>query len=194
MPPPKDRLAAMQQNADIQPGDDCEVGMEEQGAMKDFFKEMEEIKANVEKVNAKVTEVKKLQSEILNSPTVDKKQNQQMDDLMNEIKKLANNVRTRMKKIETENAAEEEARGEVTSEIRIKKTQHQTTSRRFVEVMTEYNKVQTEYREASKEKIKRQLEITGKAPTDEELEQMLEVNIHIPSLTIPNSILVNTKF
>ena len=50
MPPPKDRLAAMQQNADIQPGDDCEVGMEEQGAMKDFFKEMEEIKANVEKL------------------------------------------------------------------------------------------------------------------------------------------------
>ena len=53
---------------------------------------------------------------------------------------------------------------------------------RFVEVMTEYNKVQTEYREASKEKIKRQLEISGKAPTDEELEQMLEVNIHFTSL------------
>ena len=94
---------------------------------------------------------------------------------MNDIKKLAN-VRTRMKKIETENETEEKARGEVTSEIRIKKTQHQTTSRRFVEVMTEYNKVQTDYREASKDKIKRQLEISGKAPTDEELEQMLEVN------------------
>ena len=43
--------------------------------------------------------------------------------------------------------------------------------------MTEYNKVQTEYREASKEKIKRQLEISGKTATDEELEQMLEVII-----------------
>ena len=41
--------------------------------------------------------------------------------------------------------------------------------------MTEYNKVQTEYREVSKEKIKRQLEISGKTATDEELEQMLEV-------------------
>jgi len=93
---------------------------------------------------------------------------------MAEIKKLANNVRTRMKKIEQENETEEKARGEVTNEIRIKKTQHTTTSRRFVEVMTEYNKVQTEYREASKEKIKRQLEISGKTATDEELEQMLE--------------------
>ena len=48
--------------------------------------------------------------------------------------------------------------------------------RRFVEVMTEYNRIQVEYREQSKNKIKRQLEIAGKQATDEELEQMLEVN------------------
>ena len=47
--------------------------------------------------------------------------------------------------------------------------------RRFVEVMTEYNRIQVEYREQSKNKIKRQLEIAGKQATDEELEQMLEV-------------------
>ena len=41
--------------------------------------------------------------------------------------------------------------------------------------MTEYNAVQVEYREQSKNKIKRQLEIAGKTATDEELEQMLEV-------------------
>ena len=34
---------------------------------------------------------------------------------------------------------------------------------------------QVEYREQSKNKIKRQLEIAGKTATDEELEQMLEV-------------------
>ena len=42
--------------------------------------------------------------------------------------------------------------------------------------MTEYNRIQVEYREQSKNKIKRQLEIAGKTATDEELEQMLEVN------------------
>ena len=39
--------------------------------------------------------------------------------------------------------------------------------RRFVEVMTEYNRIQVEYREASKNKIARQLEIAGKQATDE---------------------------
>ena len=43
--------------------------------------------------------------------------------------------------------------------------------------MTEYNRIQVEYREQSKNKIKRQLEIAGKTATDEELEQMLEVII-----------------
>ena len=47
--------------------------------------------------------------------------------------------------------------------------------RRFVEVMTEYNRIQVEYREQSKGKIARQLEISGKVATDEELEEMLEV-------------------
>ena len=41
--------------------------------------------------------------------------------------------------------------------------------------MTEYNKIQVDYREQSKSKIARQLEISGKTATDEELEQMLEV-------------------
>ena len=41
-----------------------------------------------------------------------------------------------------------------------------TFYRRFVEVMTEYNALQVEYREQSKNKIKRQLEIAGKTATD----------------------------
>merc|ERR1711962_1087531 len=90
------------------------------------------------------------------------------------IKKLANNVRSRLKKMEQEAEAEEKARGQVTGELRIKKTQQMTTSRRFVEVMTEYNRIQVDYREQSKQKIARQLEISGKTATDEELEQMLE--------------------
>jgi t-SNARE complex subunit (syntaxin) len=143
MPPPKDRLAAMQQNAYIEGDDDFEVGMEDQeGPLKDFFKEVEEIRNNCEKVDVKINEVKKLQSEILNSPVVDKKHQQQMDDLMAEIKKLANNVRSRLKKMEQEAETEEKARGQVTGELRIKKTQQMTASRRFVEVMTEYNRIQ----------------------------------------------------
>uniref|UniRef100_A0A8B9PUH9 Syntaxin-1A n=1 Tax=Apteryx owenii TaxID=8824 RepID=A0A8B9PUH9_APTOW len=51
---------------------------------------------------------------------------------------------------------------------------HSTLSRKFVEVMSEYNATQTDYRERCKGRIQRQLEITGRTTTSEELEDMLE--------------------
>ncbi|XP_032803107.1 syntaxin-1A-like isoform X1 [Petromyzon marinus] len=51
---------------------------------------------------------------------------------------------------------------------------HSTLSRKFVEVMSEYNATQSDYRERCKQRIQRQLEITGKLTTNEELEDMLE--------------------
>ena len=93
---PKDRLAAMQQKAG---GDDEDfavpVDEEMEGAMKDFFKDIEEIRTNCDKIDAKIKDVKKLQSEILSSPNVDQKMQSQMDDYMAEIKKVANSVRTK---------------------------------------------------------------------------------------------------
>ena len=146
---PKDRLAAMQQKAG---GDDEDFAVpvddEMEGAMKDFFKEIEEIRSNCDKIDNKIKDVKKLQSEILSSPNVDQKMQSQMDDYMADIKKVANSVRTkygtkfnlmetfnssniliRLKKMEQENDAEEKGRGSVTNELRMKKTQHMTASK-----------------------------------------------------------------
>ena len=95
MPPPKDRLAAMQKTA----GDDDDFGvpMDEdmEGPLKDFFKDVEEIRTNCDKIDTKITDVKKLQSEILSSPAVDPKMQASMDDYMAEIKKIANSVRSK---------------------------------------------------------------------------------------------------
>ena len=51
-------------------------------------------------------------------------------------------------------------------------------------MMTEYNRIQVEYREQSKGKIARQLEISGKVATDEELEEMLEVSLPLSILSL----------
>eukprot|EP00064_Thunnus_orientalis_P017160 superscaffoldBa00003568_g17240 len=40
--------------------------------------------------------------------------------------------------------------------------------------MTEYNTTQSKYRDRCKDRIQRQLEITGRTTTNEELEDMLE--------------------
>lgn len=59
-----------------------------------------------------------------------------------------------------QNIEQEEHINKTTADLRIRKTQHSTLSRKFVEVMTEYNRTQTDYRERCKGRIQRQLEIS----------------------------------
>ena len=93
---PRDRLAAMQKTAYMDDGDEfIPVEEDPEGPLKDFFKEIETIRDNCDKVHNKVGEVKMLQDNILSSPAVNPKHQQQMDDLMAEIKKLANGVRSK---------------------------------------------------------------------------------------------------
>ncbi|XP_045490933.1 syntaxin-1A isoform X1 [Colias croceus] len=171
----KDRLAALQaaqsDDDDVGP-DDVNVPVEG-GYMDEFFSEVEEIREMIDKIQANVEEVKKKHSAILSAPQSDEKTKHELEDLMADIKKTANKVRGKLKHIE-QNIEQEEHSNKSSADLRIRKTQHSTLSRKFVEVMTEYNRTQTDYRDRCKNRILRQLEITGRATTDDELEAMLE--------------------
>uniref|UniRef100_A0A0K8TKQ6 Putative snare protein syntaxin 1 n=1 Tax=Tabanus bromius TaxID=304241 RepID=A0A0K8TKQ6_TABBR len=173
----KDRLAALvaaQSDEDEGGPDDVAVNVEgRDGFMDDFFNEVEEIREMIDKIQANVEEVKKKHSAILSAPQSDEKTKQELEDLMADIKKTANKVRGKLKGIE-QNIEQEEQANKSSADLRIRKTQHSTLSRKFVEVMTEYNRTQTDYRERCKGRIQRQLEITGRTTTNEELEDMLE--------------------
>ncbi|XP_049858700.1 syntaxin-1A isoform X6 [Schistocerca gregaria] len=173
----KDRLAALKaaqsDDDDVGP-DDVAVNVEgRDGFMDEFFAEVEEIREMIDKIQANVEEVKKKHSAILSAPQTDEKVKQELEDLMADIKKTANKVRAKLKVIE-QNIEQEEHTNKSSADLRIRKTQHSTLSRKFVEVMTEYNRTQTDYRERCKGRIQRQLEITGRSTTNEELEDMLE--------------------
>ncbi|XP_050437417.1 syntaxin-1A isoform X2 [Adelges cooleyi] len=178
----KDRLAALKaaQSDDEEGGaDDVAVNIDGRqdgsGAafMDKFFEEVEGIRGMIDKIQANVEEVKKKHSAILSAPQTDEKVKQELEDLMVDIKKTANRVRAKLKEIEQNIEAEEQS-NKSSADLRIRKTQHSTLSRKFVEVMTEYNRTQTDYRERCKGRIQRQLEITGRTTTNEELEEMLE--------------------
>ncbi|XP_044754596.1 syntaxin-1A-like isoform X3 [Coccinella septempunctata] len=173
----KDRLAALvaaQSDDDDVGPDDVAVNVEgRDGFMDAFFAEVEEIRDMIDKIQANVEEVKKKHSSILSAPQSDEKTKQEQEDLMADIKKTANKVRLKLKTIE-QSIEQEEQNNKSSADLRIRKTQHSTLSRKFVEVMTEYNRTQTDYRERCKARIQRQLEITGRQTTNEELEEMLE--------------------
>ncbi|XP_034949781.1 syntaxin-1A isoform X4 [Chelonus insularis] len=172
----KDRLAALvaAQSDDDEVADEVSVNVGgQEDFMTEFFAEVEEIREMIDNIQTNVEEVKKKHSAILSAPQTDEKVKMELEDLMADIKKTANKVRAKLKVIE-QNIEQEEHTNKSSADLRIRKTQHSTLSRKFVEVMTEYNRTQTDYRERCKGRIQRQLEITGRTTTNEELEEMLE--------------------
>ncbi|XP_019609601.2 syntaxin-3 isoform X1 [Rhinolophus sinicus] len=150
---------------------EVEIAIDNTAFMDEFFSEIEETRLNIDKISEHVEEAKKLYSIILSAPIPEPKTKDDLEQLTTEIKKRANNVRNKLKSMER-HIEEDEVRS--SADLRIRKSQHSVLSRKFVEVMTKYNEAQVDFRERSKGRIQRQLEITGKKTTDEELEEMLE--------------------
>nr|XP_046262353.1 syntaxin-3a isoform X1 [Scatophagus argus] len=167
----KDRLEQLKATCD-QDDDEVEIAVDNAAFMDEFFCQIEDIRNSIDKIDENVAEVKKLYSVILSAPTSDQKTQDDLEAITNDIKKMANNARNKLKTIERNLESEEQER--VSADMRIRKSQHAVLSRKFVEVMTKYNEAQVDFRERSKGRIQRQLEITGKATTDDELEEMLE--------------------
>lgn len=149
------------------------VSMERDGFMQDFFRKVKEVRGVIEKISSLVNEVKKKHSLILSAPNADNKTKEELEQLTVDIKKNANIVRNSLKTIQQSLPLEEQM-VHASVDVRIQKTQYTNLSRMFVEVMTQYNETQVSFREKSKSRIQRQLEITGKVTTNEELEEMLE--------------------
>jgi len=169
----KDRLAALKAAQDDN-DDDVTVNMDTSIFMEEFFNQVEDIRTNVENIQKFVNEVKKLHSTILAAPTTDDTVKNELEERMGEIKRTAQKVRQKLKAMESHIEQEESESSRQSADLRIRKTQHSTLSRLFIEVMNEYNNAQIDYRERCKARIQRQLEITGKKTDEDEIERMLE--------------------
>ncbi|XP_060927778.1 syntaxin-2 [Limanda limanda] len=168
----KDRLAELTASR-TPPDEDVAVTVDRDVFMESFFRRVEEVRGLIDKIAYQVEEVRKMHSMILSAPHPDDRTKDQLDALTIDIRGNANVVRTKLKTME-QSLPKDDAANRSSVDFRIQKTQHTVLSRKFVEVMTQYNETQVFFRERSKGRIQRQLEITGRSTTIEELEYMLE--------------------
>ncbi|THD26184.1 S-syntaxin [Fasciola hepatica] len=142
---------------------DASLALDGPQYMNDFFAQVEEIRNLIERVQALVEDVKNKHSDILSSPNQDETTKAQLEEAMSEIKMIAHKVRAKLKQMEM-NIEYDENSDKSSADLRIRKTQ----------VMTDYNKAQVAFRDACKNRIKRQMEIAERKISNEELEDMLE--------------------
>ncbi|XP_071975545.1 syntaxin-4 [Engystomops pustulosus] len=136
-----------------------------------FFRMIREIRESMDLLDNKVTELESSQVKILSQPLPDDNMKKDLQSLREEIKRLAKEIRSKLQLIEIKDEDEEVRRS---VHLRMKKTQHNVLSQKFIEILNRCNMVQTQYRDSNVKRIKRQLQITGHNVTDEEFDEMLE--------------------
>lgn len=175
----KDRLPALKaaQNAEDSDPDAAyaAVNMEDNSRfMSEFFNHIDSLRTNIDTISERVDEVKRLHSTILAAPQADDRTKEELEDKMADIKKLANDVRQKLKKMEQDQEQLQASSNHTQAQLRIEKSQLFVLTQKFRDVMNDYNQVQLGYRQKCKERIQRQLEITGRSVTEGEVEEMLE--------------------
>ncbi|CAF4546439.1 unnamed protein product [Rotaria socialis] len=177
----KDRLPALRAAQNTEDSDPdaayTAINMEDNSRfMSDFFAHIDSLRTNIDKISELVDEVKRLHSTILAAPQPDDRTKEELEEKMADIKKIANDVRVKLKKMEQEQELSQSSSNRTQAQFRIEKSQHATLSRKFIDAMNSYRNAEIEYRERCKARarIQRQLEITGRSVTEGEVEEMLE--------------------
>lgn len=170
----KDRLKELK-SMQAEP-EDIELSMYKPGQdqVDNFLRESDELEKNMNKMKSIVEEIKELHESILVSSDTDNNLRGELDERMNEIKTNAFKIRQNIKAMSEMILKEERESNRVTVELKIKKTRIQFLSKKFSDIMKEYNLIQANYRDDCKKRIQRQLEITGRDADDDEIEEMLE--------------------
>jgi len=83
-------------------------------------------------------------------------------------------VRTRLDKLKSDTAAFQNSKEATPTEVRIRSNMHGTLTQKFLELVQEYQEVQTSYKNKYKEKVERQYKIAKPDATPDEIEDAMQ--------------------
>lgn len=177
----KDRLKDLQDLQSNAPPDyetviDVEVEPPKKSPfLEDFFTEVNEIQQTLSELKDKIQEIKKKHSAILSAPQPEEHVKEELEQVINEVQTMMSRVKGSLKKIDKHIKEQEDLNRGNYADIRIKKCQHATLSRELVDIMSEYDTIQSNYKESCKSRIRRQLQIVNpNSVEDAAFEEMIE--------------------
>ncbi len=142
-----DRLAELRGGGAAAAPQDVELGMLPQAGsafMQAFFDDVQEIKKTMSTIRYNIRQVEQNHGECLTAISVEKgrESTERLEELMKATNGAASMVRNKLKAMDVENK-EFTKRNEGASEARIRCNMHGTLTRKFVDLMGEYQEIQT---------------------------------------------------
>jgi len=163
--------------------EDIEVGLvpdhaaeEGQEHMNQFFQDVGLIKAAMGNIRKNIKQIEEKYVVQLNSVSVDQsgKGGNEVQQTIDATNLIVTEVRTRLDKLKTDTANFQSTKSATPTEVRIRTNMHGTLTQKFLELMKEYQEVQTTYKNKYKEKVERQYKIAKPDATPDEIEEAME--------------------
>lgn len=156
--------------------DDSLTGKKDKSVLTEFFGDVELVKKNVNLIKNVTIRIGEIQQQVVLATTNDKEAelSAELKPLVEETNKKANNAKGILQKLREDTERMKTADKTGNGEIRIRENLVSTLTRKFVDVMKEYQSVQTKYKTEIKKKVKRQVQIVKADATSEEIDTILK--------------------
>jgi t-SNARE complex subunit (syntaxin) len=144
--------------------------------MQAFFKDVELVKQNILVIQTSTRRISDINQQIILATSSEKEQDLSTDlgPTISETNKKAALTKALLQKLREETEKNKASSNCKQSEIRIRENLGNTLTRKFVDVMKEYQNAQTKYKTDIKKKVKRQVQIVKPDATTEEIDAVLQ--------------------
>jgi t-SNARE complex subunit (syntaxin) len=141
----------------------------------DFFSNVEKVKKNVNIVKQVIKRISEIQQQVVFATSNDKEAelSAELKPLTEETNKRANTTKQILQNLKVETEKMKQNADAKQSEIRIRENLVSTLTRKFIDVMKEYQSVQTKYKTEIKKKVKRHVQIVKSDASSEEIDAII---------------------
>lgn len=144
--------------------------------MQDFFSSVEIVKQNILAIRQASKRVSELNQEAVLATTSEQEQafSSELTPIVNDTNKKAALCKQLLQRLREETDGLKNAQGAKKSELQIRDNLTNTLTRKFVDIMKEYQQAQQKYKTDIKKKVKRQVQIVKPDATTEEIDAVLK--------------------
>eukprot|EP00286_Rhodomonas_abbreviata_P020037 CAMPEP_0181295422 /NCGR_PEP_ID=MMETSP1101-20121128/4143_1 /TAXON_ID=46948 /ORGANISM="Rhodomonas abbreviata, Strain Caron Lab Isolate" /LENGTH=288 /DNA_ID=CAMNT_0023400181 /DNA_START=121 /DNA_END=984 /DNA_ORIENTATION=- len=169
-------------NVDVEQGlmnkSNSSSGGKQADFMQEFFGDVEIVKKNIVVIKESTRKIAEINQNVLQATTSDREQDysHELEPLVKSTNKKASLAKQLLQRLreDTERLKTSNQTSKLTPEIRIRENLSNTLTRKFVDVMKEYQNAQTKYKTDIKKKVKRQVQIVKPDATSEEIDAVFK--------------------
>lgn len=155
---------------------DAEMAQKKVTIMDHFFREVDNIKADIEAVAAAAKTIDKINEEAMRATTTaeENKLSKQLKPLVDATNNRAKRTKTLLGLLKQESEKLEQEKKLNASDLRVRKNMTTTLTRKFVDEMKAYQQAQQQYKTDIKKKVKRQVQVVKPDATDEDVDRVMK--------------------